>query len=51
MNIEFEATQYLKEWLKEFDKEENAGKVVLSNIPYSYYEIAREIIRRENLEP
>lgn len=49
-SIEFESTQQLELWEREFAKIENISKNVLPGIPYSQREITREILRREFVE-
>jgi hypothetical protein len=49
-HIEFESDNQLEIWLLEFNHSNCPNdEVTLPNIPYSFYEIRREIIRRENI--
>jgi hypothetical protein len=50
-SIEFYSDNTITEWIMEFQKEENQLRFFLPNIPFSYAEIAREWIRRDNCKP
>lgn len=40
----------LSAWAAEFLKPENSDKITLPHIPFSYYEIARALIRSDNIK-
>lgn len=40
----------LRAWIVEFNKPENFDKITLPHIPFSYPEIARALIRSDNIK-
>jgi hypothetical protein len=47
MNIELEDTKTLKEWLEIFKRPENSARFTLPGVSYGFYDIFRELLRRE----
>jgi hypothetical protein len=47
MNIALEDDKTLKDWYEEFKKHDS---LILPNCIYSYYQIVRELLRRENIK-
>lgn len=45
-SIEFYSDETIQEWLQQFLNDEQE-RIILPGIPFSYYEVARESIRRE----
>ena len=50
LHIAWEDIETLIKWHDEFCKPENRDKIIIPNCIYSYHEIYRELVRRENIE-
>ena len=50
MHIELEDTATLKAWYEEFNKPENEERYTLPNCIYGFFQIQRELVRRERIE-
>lgn len=48
--IEFYSDKEINNWYQEFQKEKNTDKVALPSIPFGWYTIIRELLRRENIK-
>jgi hypothetical protein len=49
-HIAYYTEQDLLSWLAEFNKPENAERIILPHVPFSYYEIARALQRIDNIK-
>lgn len=48
--IELEDISTLKAWYEEFNRPSNEERYALPGCPYGYYQIVRELLRREHIE-
>jgi hypothetical protein len=50
MSIALEDTATLKAWYEEFDKPDNQERYTLPGVPYGFFQIQRELVRRDRIE-
>jgi hypothetical protein len=49
-NIAYYSDEQIQKWLHEFANDENIDKDTLPNIPFSWYELRREFVKRDAIQ-